>query len=238
MLGSSRTQKSALVTTTTQLKIIFGGADNDKLQGGAGDDWLEGLDGSDKLYGGLGNDSLSGGNGADLLLGDQGNDTLLGGDGGDWLKGGEGNDYLDGGSGNDTLMGEEGDDTLIAFSGYDVLTGGDGKDVFRFTNNFFRAGIADQFNRKVFGQINDFEVGEDKIDFSQIDIDAEKSGRQALSFQKATSGKQYMIRDSFSGVAGELIKEVGPGRASTYIAADLNRDGVATFASRFFLTGC
>ncbi|WP_164845416.1 calcium-binding protein, partial [Pseudovibrio denitrificans] len=68
----------------------------DWLYGGSQDDVINGLDG---------NDNITGANGADTLDGGAGNDTLDGGAGNDTLTGGEGNDTLYGRGDNDILNG-------------------------------------------------------------------------------------------------------------------------------------
>ncbi len=62
--------------------------------GGAGDDEIFGGSQDEVLEGGLGSDTLFGGAGADVLRGGNGSDTLFGGAGGDVLKGGKGSDVF------------------------------------------------------------------------------------------------------------------------------------------------
>lgn len=79
------------------------------------------------LFGGGQDDTLNGGNGADLLMGELGNDTLNGGYGDDDLTGGKGDDRLSGGLGNDTFTYANGDGSdqietgKKESSGYDTL---------------------------------------------------------------------------------------------------------------------
>jgi Ca2+-binding RTX toxin-like protein len=108
--------------------FIDGGSGNDYLYGSFGNDNLWGGDGNDSLVGGWGNDNLWGGDGNDNLVGGWGNDNLYGGWGNDNLWGGDGNDNLDGGIGNDYLHGEWGNDTLLGGSGNDYLSGLFGND--------------------------------------------------------------------------------------------------------------
>ena len=58
---------------------LFGGKDNDTLNGGGWHDKLWGDSGDDTLSGARGDDKLYGGMGANLLRGDDGNDELFGG---------------------------------------------------------------------------------------------------------------------------------------------------------------
>jgi VCBS repeat-containing protein len=98
-----KTSKLSIVlgSTAGAKQIIFGGNDEDALNGDVQDD---------HLYGGAGNDTLSGG---------QGND---------WLEGGMGADTLEGGKGDDTLIGGQGDDTYLYQTNPFHPTQGDGFD--------------------------------------------------------------------------------------------------------------
>jgi Ca2+-binding RTX toxin-like protein len=75
-------------------QFIFGGINNDGIDGGFGDD---------HLFGGAGYDVISDNDGNDYLEGNGQYDILSGGAGNDKLLGGQGNDTLSGGIGNDTL---------------------------------------------------------------------------------------------------------------------------------------
>jgi serralysin len=203
---------------------LLGGLGNDSLDGGVGDDRLFGGDGIDVLFGGDGSDRLEGGNdsdqldggaGADTLFGDAGADTLLGGLGDDVLNGGADSDRLDGGAGADMLFGGAGADVLIGGNdadrlngglGADTLTGGSGRDVFVFTES---DGSRDT--------ITDFRRGEDKIDFSGFDANANVDGIQGFT---------YVGTGAFAG-AGTL-RTYSEGR-NIFLAGDINGDGIADF---------
>lgn len=90
------------------------------------------------------------------ITGNQRDNILSGGAGNDRIAGGTGNDRLLGEDGADVLLGEDGDDLLIGGLGGDRLTGGAGADRFRFENAGQGVDV-----------INDFSVGEDKIEFSR-----------------------------------------------------------------------
>jgi len=122
-----------------------GNALDNILTGNTGADSLFGLAGQDTLHGGAGNDTLSGGDGNDLLNGDLGNDSLLGGAGNDSLVGGDGTDTLVGGAGSDRLRGGVGADRFVLTAAADSGTTTATRDV-----------------------IEDFVVGTDKIDVSQL----------------------------------------------------------------------
>jgi Ca2+-binding RTX toxin-like protein len=166
---------------------LDGGAGNDVLSGGSGNDTLIGGSGTNALDGGAGIDTASyqtstAGVTASLSQGiavDSGgvvNDTLagienlIGSNFSDRLVGDGGANRLDGGAGGDTLDGGAGDDILVggAGIGVDLLTGGAGVD------NFLYLSLDD--SRIVNGQtqdfIQDFTVGQDKLDFRPLGINA------------------------------------------------------------------
>ncbi|WP_237397018.1 Ig-like domain-containing protein, partial [Okeania sp. KiyG1] len=64
---------------------------------------------------------------------------------------------IEGTPGRDNLVGTEGDDIIIGFQGRDTITGGDGNDTFLYTSIIDAGDI-----------ITDFEVGQDKIDFTEV----------------------------------------------------------------------
>ena len=103
---------------------------NDSLYGGDQNDTLNGGDGNDAFYSYAGNDQLMGGNGDDGMQAGDGMDTLDGGDGNDVLWAGEGFDTISGGTGNDTLEGDGGDDVLTGGLGNDSMQGNAGADTY------------------------------------------------------------------------------------------------------------
>ncbi|MDW2334175.1 VCBS domain-containing protein, partial [Vibrio sp. 1069] len=94
----------------------------------------------------MGNDLVN------LLDGSETIDIMLGQDGADTLNGAAGDDILVGGLGNDILIGGLGND---------ILTGGEGSDTFTFTNE----SLSSEASMDV---IKDFNLGEDKLDLSDI----------------------------------------------------------------------
>ena len=70
-----------------------------------------------------------------------------------------GNDILSGNSGANTLNGQAGDDILNGEGGDDLLLGGEGSDTFTFEGLFGN------------DTIGDFEVGVDRLDFSDFGPD-------------------------------------------------------------------
>lgn len=190
--------------------LLYGGAGNDRLYGGAD---------NDTLYGQAGNNSLSGGAGNDMLFGDIGNDTLHGDDGHDLIHGGTGNDVLDGGAGHDTLLGNAGNDRLHGGVGHDLIEGGDGYDTLaggRGADTLIGGLGADVF---VFSGddldgstdvIVDFQAGEDRIDFSDLDL--------TFIGTKGFSGPGQVRADwSQKGAHRLLIDLDGDGRAELTI---------------------
>jgi CubicO group peptidase (beta-lactamase class C family) len=136
-----------------QANVLFGNAGNDRLFGGRQDDVLNGGAGNDHLFGDRGNDRLVGGSGDDYLSGGAGDDRLKGSAGKDQLFGDSGNDYLDGGAGFDILRGGNGNDTLIDHDGGDRLTGGGGKDIF---------GVGGALSKSA-SAVTDFKISQDQI---------------------------------------------------------------------------
>ncbi|MBX7458228.1 M10 family metallopeptidase C-terminal domain-containing protein [Qipengyuania sp. 1NDH17] len=219
--------------------IMIGGPGWDQLRGGAGDDILDGGNGGDLFKAGAGNDTIYGGRGTDraylftgddiawggtendMLSGQGGNDTLYGEDGNDNLYGGNGNDFLDGGAnidfihggaGADTILGGDGDDVLLGSWGRDTLSGGLGADEFVFEQGHSGRWMG---NADV---ITDFNAAEgDIIDLSGIDAIA----------GGADDAFTFIGSEKFSGTAGELA--VFQCQGNTYLAGDVNGDGVADF---------
>lgn len=128
--------------------VLFAGAGDDQLsaQGGSGtgiaasmplelwggddDDVIDGGSGPDILVGGRGSDDLDGRNGNDQLYGLDPDPTVVDTPGSsDTIDGGRGDDRLFGGPGQDVLRGSEGDDTILANDGQvDRVSGGKGFD--------------------------------------------------------------------------------------------------------------
>jgi Ca2+-binding RTX toxin-like protein len=71
-----------VITYTSGLDSVEGGAGSDTIFGGSGNDTLHGDDGNDLIYGNTGNDQIFGGTGNDTITVHQadGNDTIFGGE--------------------------------------------------------------------------------------------------------------------------------------------------------------
>jgi len=153
-----------------------------------------GTSGNDSMCSKPTGSSLTGLKGDDILFGFTGNDTLNGGDGNDYLPGHSGDDYLIGGAGNDNLYGEDGNDTLIGGLGKDKFEGGNGSNLFVFQtikDSGATATTADLIEDNIDrgGGLNDFTVGNDRIDLSAIDANLKTSGNQAFNFSGTTATK-------------------------------------------------
>ncbi|MEP5807365.1 MAG: spondin domain-containing protein [Roseobacter sp.] len=112
--------------------FIDGGAGNDIISGGRGWDVLNGEDGRDFIFGGSGDDIINGGADRDFLKGGSGNDDISGGSGNDTVWGASGNDNISGDEGKDLIFGGSGNDLIDSGAGRDNVYGGRGDDVFIF----------------------------------------------------------------------------------------------------------
>jgi Ca2+-binding RTX toxin-like protein len=185
--------------------VITGNAVANTLSGLAGGDFLFGEGGRDILDGGADNDGLSGG---------EGNDDLVGRNGLDTLAGDAGDDRLLGGSGNDSLSGGDGEDTLTGGVGRDTLNGGADADTFVF----LRVGDSGTTNPSR-DTIQYFAAGEDVIDLSAIDANANIGGNQVFTWLGTGAFTSVAAQLRFDAVTGDLL-------------GDVNGDGVADFAVR------
>jgi len=168
--------------------------------------------------------TIHGYTGDDHIVGGAGEDTLFGYDGTDVLVGGDGDDTLVSNSGTDELIGGEGNDMLVVFgdaasgAGTAVeLHGGAGEDVFVVAP---QAG----FDRNV--TIEDFVIGEDKIDLSWLRVNdggtyraitADDLDLESLSSDLQKDGQieidlsTFVTRDNESISGGTLQVHLGGG---------------------------
>jgi Ca2+-binding RTX toxin-like protein len=216
---TSPTTSTAYLSSPT----IVGTAGSDTLNGTGGVDRMDGREGNDSLSGSGGADVLSGGAGIDMasyhwsgagvdvdltratqLYGDAHGDTLIGIE----QVGGSGHaDTLRGDAGANLLDGRGGNDVLNGRGGADVLTGGAGADRFVFDS------AADANGDRII----DWGTG-DILDLRGIDANANLTGVQGFT----QIGSQ-----NFSKVAGQL-RTFTEG-TDTYVAGDVNGDGIADF---------
>jgi serralysin len=150
---------------------------------------------------------------------------------GDRLTGDALNNSLEGNDGDDTLDGGDGDDTLIGGTGKDMLSGGAGRDTFKFLSIFdSRADAPDLITDFSGARVSVAERGSppsqaqgDKIDLSAIDADVNTAGDQAFA----------LVRNGFSGKAGEAFAEYDARTNKTSLFLDVNGDGVADMTISF-----
>ncbi|WP_407833909.1 VCBS domain-containing protein [Vibrio rotiferianus] len=128
---------------------------------------------------------------ANLLDGSETIDIMLGQDGADTLNGAAGDDILMGGLGNDILIGGLGND---------ILTGGEGSDTFTFTNE----SLSSEASMDV---IKDFNLGEDKLDLSDIvsPVDDDVAAMEALLDHVSASfdGEQDTLNLTITNETGQ-----------------------------------
>ncbi|WP_413167416.1 calcium-binding protein [Capilliphycus salinus ALCB114379] len=141
---NSDTRISIVETNTTATKLL-------------GDTYIDNL-GSDVIYGSIWQDDIDGTGGADKIYGSANRDNIQGQGGNDILEGGGGRDRLAGNGGNDRIHGGDGRDVIIGGRGSDILAGGEGQDVFVFAEG-------NSFRRRELDIIEDFEVGQDQVQF-------------------------------------------------------------------------
>lgn len=163
----------AFIGYGTQIERLIGSKFDDNLKGNVADNDIYGNDGKDTIFGDAGNDYIDGGTGADNLLGGLGDDIFVVDDANDTVfeKVNEGTDTvyahtdftLSDNVENLTLFGTASkgvgnslDNRITGNGQANTLTGGAGKDTFVF--NDVLDGNVDT--------INDFTVGEDKIELN------------------------------------------------------------------------
>ena len=168
---------------------------------------------ADIINTGNGDDYIEGAGGDDIINAGNGVDEVYGGDGADDIIGGNGSDMLDGGAGNDQLSGGTGDDTLTGGVGADTLTGGNGADTFVISAaTESSAGASGVFNAATGDVITDFDVDQDTIDISGLDLTGD-GAPVGLTFSGSVAA-EYGLWTSVTG-------------GNTTVFADVNGDAVA-----------
>lgn len=189
---------------------LFAYRGSNTAQGDAGNDRIEAVisesDGANVIDGGAGDDTLIaeviGGAGRSNLYGSAGDDVLR-------VYGGDQN-YLTGGAGDDTITGGSGADRIVGGAGADMLRGGGGDDVFVY---LWMTGGAPETRDTIRG----FASGEDVIDLSAIDANANQRGNQAFTFGDVTGLGRAWVEESAAGV---VIRADNGGAEHLYIAVD------------------
>jgi len=207
-LGALSRKSAALGTREVEVDLLdgqVGSGGADVLNGTDADEVLIGRGGADRIRGRGGADELRGDGGDDLLLGGSGADDIRGAAGEDLIRAGGGDDSAFGGGGADLILGNGGDDMIDGGGGADILFGGRGADLFRF--GFGQSGPA----RPDRDAIQDFDVGEDRIDLFE----------RAIAFA-------FIDAAAFTGVAGQIRTVARDGR--TLLQGDEDGDGAADVA--------
>ena len=142
------------------------------------------------IFGTENDDTLTGTGKNEFITGYGGDDLITGGGGADKIYGNDGKDLLKGNNGNDTIYGGEGKDILLGGKGSDILYDEGGNDIFYYSN----------VNQSLPGNLKDsvgLDIGEDRIDLSDIDADIKDSGDQSFDFigtSRFTSGSTGQVR--------------------------------------------
>lgn len=150
----------------------------------------------------------------------------IGGSGSDSLVGNGTANRLTGNAGNDVLNGAGGKDILSGGAGQDKLSGGAGADVFNFDRAVHSGASAETGD-----VISDFVRGQDVIDLTGIDADADTASNQAFSYIGSA--------DFSANATGELRLQDGVLYGSTDADAEaefaIELTGVTELAAADFL---
>lgn len=182
------------------------------------------------IFGTEKDDTLSGTSKNEFIKAYAGDDLVSGGGGADKIYGGDGKDILKGNDGNDTIYGGEGKDILLGGKGSDILYDEGGNDVFYYTN----------VNQSLPGESKDsvgLDVGEDRIELSDIDADIKDSGDQFFDFIGTscfTSGSTGQVRYDASN---DLIQVELGGDGDTIVDMEIasHKDFSSLSSSDFLL---
>jgi hypothetical protein len=147
--------------------------------------------------------TINGSSGADVIKANDATiNTINGNDGADRLNGGNTGDFINGGADGDKIRGG---------GGADALTGGAGADIFKYR---FASDAGTGIQADI---INDFTVGEDKLNFRRLDPDPGTPGTQTFSFIGAAA---------FGATGAAQIRYVDTGN-DLRVEVDVNGDGIA-----------
>ncbi len=202
---------------------LWGNSGNDKLYGDSGNDTLRAGKGDDFISDGTGNDVVYGNSGDDTFLVGQGSDKIVGGSGYDLVdfsqasnsvkvnlhahkSSGLGNDTLDGieaaiGSNysdkfkgdkrDNNFSGNDGDDWFRGLGGEDVFTGGEGADTYFWREKDV---VDNAGNSKGVDRITDFNLIEDKLDFSALAIGPAVDSVEDVMFTETDDGTLLSVK--------------------------------------------
>ncbi len=135
-----------------------------------------------------------------------------------WIFGNEGTDQLRGSNLSDLIDGGDGNDKIMGLAGGDSLYGGAGNDQFRYL--FATDSVVDASD-----MIQDFVIGEDRLDFRALDADLLAPGRQTLT----------LIGNAAFNINGTAQVRYADVDADLLVEVDLNGDGAADM--QIWLTG-
>jgi autotransporter-associated beta strand protein len=170
--------------------------------------------------------TINGTGGTDIMkLGFARNFVSLG-SGADQIQGGDYSDNIDGGDGNDKIAGN---------GGLDIMTGGAGNDVFKF-RKASDSGLIDLVTMNSNADvITDFTLGQDRLNFVNIDANAALAGDQAFAFigtagfHASGSGEIRYFTSSFLNVMVVEVDVDGNGTADMHIV--LNQLGLSSLTA-------
>jgi len=224
-----------------------GGDGDDQLFGGDGNDVLRGGSGADTLTGGVGDDTYvvddytdtlveASGEGSDivkaavswtlganlerLILEGSGDINGTGNELANQITGNGGANSIDGGAGADLLNGGLGNDTLIGGLGGDTLIGGGGADLFLIRQESVFTSSNPGGRTIETDSISDYAVGQDELDFSDIDAIASTGG----------VNDAFTLVSAFDGIAGRMTVAFSAG--ITTIQLDIDGDNTADYRLR------
>lgn len=137
-------------------------------------------------------------------------------------RGGARNDEIWGNGVKNKLFGNAGRDTIKGGGGNDVITGGTGKDRLQGDagKDRFDFNAVGEIGKATHDVIFGFKAGQDDIDLSTIDANANRSGNNKFSFKSTADS-------SLNGKAGELCWYKKGG--DTFVIGDVNGDRRADF---------
>ena len=151
----------------------------------------------------------------------------------DVLKGGDGDDLILGLAGNDRIAGNAGHDRIIGGLGIDRMRGGDGDDIFVFGSIAqFGPGYDGPVGYGLYSPLHgsgkrdivaDFDGGHDRLDFSAIDANADRSGNQAFKFLGAGE------LDIKGSLIYRTFDRAGTTNDMTIVYGDVDGNGLADF---------
>jgi Ca2+-binding RTX toxin-like protein len=209
--------------------VLTGGTGNDTLDGGVGNDLLIGGAGADLMTGGAGNDTYNVDNVDDVVVEAVGGGTdtvkttlssyTLGDNVENLRFVGTGDFSGHGNARANALTGGAGNDTLIGGKGADSLTGGAGADVFVFRE-------ASDSLRGARDVLTDFTVGEDSLDFTQMNTGGNFHALQTVTSAPATIGAHSLVAFVSGGNTVLYANDTGAAQTTSHASMEILLKGV------------